>query len=175
LKNGPLSNFYQFYLKASGRPKWKILCDVTTKLIPCDITTTNFPFWTPKTFRNPPLMDILRVVNFDSDGKSDQKIDIFSANQISAFLQQLTPPFRRFFRKKSDWEWRQLIFLRAGGEDMVKAVSLVTWAEAGSYWCEIEKWADVVLSASISSFIICWRYPRGAPKKIAKEQIFIAR
>jgi hypothetical protein len=42
----------------------------------------------------------LRVVNFDSDGKSDQKIDIFSANQISAFLQQLTPPFRRFFRQK---------------------------------------------------------------------------
>jgi hypothetical protein len=42
----------------------------------------------------------IRVVNFDSDGKSDQKIDIFSANQISAFLQQLTPPFRRFFRQK---------------------------------------------------------------------------
>jgi len=119
----------------------------------------------------------IRVVNFDSDGKSDQKIDIFSANQFSAFLQQLTPPFRRFFRKKSDWEWRQLIFLRVGGEDMVKAVSLVTWAEAGSNWCEIEKWADVVLSASISSFIIS--YVGGAPeahsKKIAKEQIFIAR
>jgi hypothetical protein len=29
----------------------------------------------------------LRVVNFDSDEKSDQKIDIFSANQISGFLQ----------------------------------------------------------------------------------------
>jgi hypothetical protein len=36
----------------------------------------------------------IRVVNFDSDGKSDQKIDIFSANQISAFLQQLTPPWK---------------------------------------------------------------------------------
>jgi hypothetical protein len=59
---------------------------------------------------------------------------------------------------------------------MVKAVSLVTWAEAGSNWCEIEKWADVVLSASISSFIISYvGGPRGAPKKIAKEQIFIAR
>jgi hypothetical protein len=34
---------------ASKNPKWKILCDVTTKLIPCDVTTTNFPFWTPKT------------------------------------------------------------------------------------------------------------------------------
>jgi hypothetical protein len=33
---------------ASSRPKWKILCDITTKLIPCDITTTNFPFWTQK-------------------------------------------------------------------------------------------------------------------------------
>jgi hypothetical protein len=30
---------------------------------------------------------LLRVVNFDSDEKSDQKIDIFSANQISGFLQ----------------------------------------------------------------------------------------
>jgi hypothetical protein len=33
----------------------------------------------------------LRVVNFDSNEKSDKKIDIFSANQISAFLQQLMP------------------------------------------------------------------------------------
>jgi hypothetical protein len=47
----------------------------------------------------PSLMMALRVVNFDSDEKSDQKIDIFSANQISAFLQQLTPPFQRFFQK----------------------------------------------------------------------------
>jgi hypothetical protein len=48
----------------------------------------------------------IRVVNFDSDEKSDQKIDIFSANQISSFLQQfkLTPPFRRFSRKKTDQE-----------------------------------------------------------------------
>jgi hypothetical protein len=29
----------------------------------------------------------IRVVNFDSDEKSDQIIDIFSANQISGFLQ----------------------------------------------------------------------------------------
>jgi hypothetical protein len=55
LEEWTISNFYQFYLMASGRPKWKILCDVKTKLIPCDITTTNFPFWTPKTYRNPPL------------------------------------------------------------------------------------------------------------------------
>jgi hypothetical protein len=50
----------------------------------------------------------IRVVNFDSDGKSDQKIDIFSANQISAFLQQLTPPFRRFSEKnpiEGDVNW----------------------------------------------------------------------
>ena len=118
--------------------------------------------------------DLLRVVNFDSDGKSDQKIDIFSANQISAFLQQLTPPFRRFFRKKSDWEWRQLIFLRVGGEDMVKAVSLVTWAEAGSNWCEIWKvsWCCALCLDLVFYHIICWRCPRGAPQKNRKRTNF---
>ncbi len=39
---------------ASSRPKWKILCDVTTKLIPCDITTTNFPILDTKNFQEPP-------------------------------------------------------------------------------------------------------------------------
>ncbi len=38
----------------------------------------------------------IRVVNFDSDGKSDQKIDIFSANQISAFLQQLNDAWKSY-------------------------------------------------------------------------------
>jgi hypothetical protein len=55
---------------------------------------------------------------------------------------------------------------------MVKAVSLVTWAEAGSNWCEIEKWADVVLSASISSFIISYvgGAPEAHPKKSQKNK-----
>jgi hypothetical protein len=33
--------FYQFYLMASSCPKWKNLCDLTMKLIPCDSTMTN--------------------------------------------------------------------------------------------------------------------------------------
>jgi hypothetical protein len=44
-------------------------------------------------------MFTIRVVNFDSDEKFDQKIDIFSANQISAFLQQLMPHSEDFSKK----------------------------------------------------------------------------
>jgi hypothetical protein len=55
------------------------------------------------------------------------------------------------------------------GEDMVKAVPLDTWAEAGSNWCEIWK----------VSWWCAFYYVGGAPKarskKTAKEQIFIAR
>jgi hypothetical protein len=103
----------------------------------------------------------------------------FSANQISAFLQQLTPPFQRFFRQKIQSRVMSIdIFScpwRGHGEGCVTCHFFfkLRLVQLG---VRFEKWADVVLSASILSFIISYvgGAPEERPKKIAKEQIFIA-
>jgi hypothetical protein len=61
------------------------------------------------------------------------------------------------------------------GEDMVKAVSLVTWAEAGSTWCEIWKvsWCGALCLDLIFYHIICWRCTREVPPKKLQKNKFL--